>query len=150
MPEEHRRGAYLVSDDPERLDLEVVHGYLGRSYWSKGISRALVERSIQHSLCFGLYEEGRQVGFARVVTDQATFAYLCDVFILETHRGQGLSKWLMECILAHPDLQGLRRFLLCTRDAQELYRKFGFTAVPDASRVMEINHPGIYLRAGTQ
>ena len=104
-----RRGDFLISTDPGLLDLEVIHDYLSnRSYWAVGISRELQRRALDCSLCFGVYEHGRQVGLARVVTDRATFAWLCDVFVLEDYRGQGLSKWLMECVVNHPDLQGLR------------------------------------------
>jgi N-acetylglutamate synthase-like GNAT family acetyltransferase len=126
---EWRKGEYTISDDPSRLDLDVVHGFLsGESYWARGRSRERVERAVEHSLPFGVYRaDGRQVGFARVVTDRATFAWLADVFILPEERGRGLSKWLVECVLAHPELQGLRRWLLATRDAQELYRRYGFT-----------------------
>jgi len=123
--EAHKDG-FTVSTDPSRLDLDVIHAYLTRSYWAAGIPREVVERSLRQSLCFGVYEGARQVGFARVVTDLATFAYLADVFVLEEHRGRGLSKWLMEAILGHPDLQDVRRWHLVTRDAQGLYARFGF------------------------
>lgn len=144
---ERRRGAFLVSTDPERLDIDVVHGFLTRSYWAAGVPREVVARSIPHSLCFGLYEWERQVGFARVVTDRATYAYLADVFVLESHRGRGLSAWLMEAILAHPDLQGLRRFSLATKDAHGLYARFGFTALGAPERHMEILRPDVYRAA---
>ena len=114
---EWRRGEYMVSTDPERVDLEVVHGYLTRSYWAAGIPRETVARAIAHSLPFGLYHGERQVGFARAITDRATYAYLGDVFVLDEYQGGGLGKWLMACIVAHPDLQGLRRWSLVTRDA---------------------------------
>lgn len=147
-----RRGAYEISTDPERLDFEVIHACLTRSYWSPGISRRLVERAAAHSLCFGLYVDAapagsRQVGYARVITDQATFAYLCDVFVLEEHRGQGLSKWLMQTIQAHPGLQHLRRFLLGTRDAHGLYAQHGFTPLADPTRMMEILRPDAHRAA---
>jgi GNAT superfamily N-acetyltransferase len=144
---ERRQGAFLVSTDTERLDLDVVHGFLTRSYWAAGIPREVVARSIPHSLCFGLYEWGRQIGFARVVTDRATFGYLADVFVLESHRGRGLSKWLLRAILDHPDLQGLRRFALATKDAHGLYAQFGFTALLAPERHMEILRPGAYQAA---
>src|SRR5271156_3998120 len=113
---------YEISTDTHRLDLDVIHNFLAEeSYWSPGIPRAVVERAIQNSLCFGLYHHNAQVGFARVVTDKATFALLADVFILKAHRGKGLSKWLMQCIVDHDDLQGLRRLLLLTADAPGLY-----------------------------
>ncbi|MBC7683388.1 MAG: GNAT family N-acetyltransferase, partial [Ferruginibacter sp.] len=116
-----QRGDYTINTDPQRLDLAAVHAFLSQSYWSPGIARERVARAAANSLCFGLFHSGQQVGFARVVTDKTNFAYLADVYILEAHRGQGLSKWLMETILAHADLQGLRRFMLTTRDAQGLY-----------------------------
>ena len=142
---EHRRGEYLISTDPERLDLNAIHAFLTTCYWAKGIPRELVERSIKHSLCFGIYHvSGGQVGFARVISDVATIAYLGDVFVLESHRGRGLSKWMMECIMQHPDLQGLRRWILLTRDAHDLYAKFGFTPLKSADRYMELHQPDVY------
>lgn len=123
----------------------MIFPYLSEdAYWSKDIPRDIVERSIEHSLCFGVYQETAQVGFARVVTDKATFAYLADVFILEAFRKQGLSKWLMEVILAHPDLQGLRRWLLATMDAHGLYRQFGFTSLTEPDRMMQRKAPHTY------
>ncbi len=124
---EEQRNGYTLSTDPARLDISAIHDYLSqRSYWAQGRSRQVVERSITNSLCFGIYApDGSQVGFARVVTDYATFAWLCDVFILENARGLGLSKWLVQAVTAHPDLQGLRNFVLATRDAHELYRRYG-------------------------
>jgi GNAT superfamily N-acetyltransferase len=148
---EARRGDYLLSTDSGRLDFAAVHAYLTRSYWSPGISRTLVERAAAHSLCFGLYHLGadaaQQVGYARVVTDRASFGYLADVYVLEGHRGQGLSKWLMQFISAHPDLQTLRRFLLGTRDAHGLYAQFGFGPLANPSRMMEILRPDAHLQA---
>lgn len=135
---------YEVSSDPTRLDLDTIHGYLSQSYWSPGVPRFVVQRAIEHSICFGVYRQQDQVGFARVVTDRATFAYLADVFILEAHRGLGLSKKLMASVLAHPDLQGLRRFMLGTRDAHGLYRRFGFANLKNPSRMMEILAPNPY------
>ncbi|MEP6571352.1 MAG: GNAT family N-acetyltransferase [Gemmatimonadota bacterium] len=120
------------------MDLDVIHGYLTRSFWAAGISRDLVERSLQHSLGFGIFEGKEQVGFARVISDQATFAYVCDVFVLESHQGRGLALLLMEAVRAHPALQGLRRWLLFTKDAHGLYRKVGFTDTSTPERVMEI------------
>ncbi len=130
---------YTVSDDPARLDLDAVHGYLSaQSYWAQGMHRATLERAVAGSLCFGVYDgKGAQVGFARVVTDRATFAWLADVFVLSAHRGRGLSKRLLAAMLAHPDLQGLRRFLLATRDAHGLYRQFGFEAPVKPGSLME-------------
>ncbi len=140
--EAHRDG-FTVSTDPARLDLDLIHGYLTRSYWAAGIPREIVERSVRQSLNFGVYEGTRQVGFARVVTDLATFAYLADVFVLEDYRGRGLSKWLMQTLLAHPDLQDVRRWHLVTRDAQGLYARFGF-AEPPLGRHMERVRPKPY------
>lgn len=139
-----RQGDYTISTDPSQLDLDVIHGYLQQSYWSPGIPREIVARAIEHSLCFGVYQGTTQIGFARVVTDQATFAYLADVFILEAHRKQGLSKWLVAVILAHPDLQGLRRFMLATLDAHGLYAQFGFKPIALPDRLMEKTRPKIY------
>ena len=140
------RGDYTISTDRQRLDVHAIHDFLSRSYWSPGIPLAVVERSIAHSLCFGLFHHDGQVGFARVVTDRATFAYLADVYVLEAHRGQGLSKWLMTVILGHEDLQGLRRFSLATRDAHGLYEQFGFRPVANPSTMMEILRPEVYRR----
>ncbi len=145
-PVERRRGEILVSTDPARLDLDVIHGFLSQAYWSEGIPREVLERAIRNSLCFGVYVDGAQVGFARIVTDRATFAYLADVFILESHRGRGLSKLLMEVIMSHPDLQGLRRFSLGTRDAHGLYRQFGFESPKMPERLMEIVDLDIYKK----
>lgn len=126
---------YLVSTDPSLLDTVMIHDYLStQSYWAKNIPKETVERSIRHSLCFGLYQRGRQIGFARLVTDKAKFAYLADVFILEEHRGKGLSKWMMEVIQSHPELQGLRRWMLGTRDAHGLYEQFGWTVLDEETR----------------
>ena len=141
---EWTRGEYTVSSDPGRLDLDVIHGFLVGAYWSTGVPRAVVERAVAHSLCFGVYAGAAQVGFARVITDRATFAYLADVFILEPYRGQGLARWLMECIEAHPDLQGLRRWLLATRDAHGLYAGVGFTPLAAPERWMERRLPHPY------
>ena len=141
---ESRRGEFTVSSDPARVDVDAVHAFLSRSYWASGIARELVVRAIAGSIPFGVYDGARQVGFARVVTDRATFAYLADVYVLEEYRGRGLSAWLMETILSHPELQGLRRFLLATRDAHGLYAKFGFTPLGDPSRFMERFRPGLY------
>src|SRR3954468_10135276 len=122
------RGDFLISTDRARLDLDVIHGFLTNSYWSRGIPRERVSRSIEHSLCFGVYDGGvAQVGFARVISDFTTYAYVADVFVLESHRGRGLGKALMESIMKHPALQGLRRWSLSTRDAHSLYAQVGFT-----------------------
>jgi GNAT superfamily N-acetyltransferase len=135
---EHQRGNYVVSTDKARLDVALVHDYLSHTaYWALGRPLTIVQRSIEHSLCFGVYEGEHQVGFARVVTDYATFAWLCDVFVLESHRGLGLGKWLVECIITHPELRGLRAFLLATRDAHELYRRYGdFEAIAMPEKLM--------------
>jgi GNAT superfamily N-acetyltransferase len=135
---------YEFTCDKKRLDLEAIHGFLAHSYWSPGIPRAVVERAIANSLCFAVFHESQQIGFARVVTDTATFAYLADVYILPEHRGQGLSKRLMEQVVQHPDLQGLRRMLLATRDAHGLYERFGFRPLAAPERMMEIHNPSVY------
>jgi GNAT superfamily N-acetyltransferase len=139
---EARKDAYFISTDPSLLNVDVIHNYLSKeSYWATNIPREVVEKSISNSLCFGLYENdkqdlpaGRQVGFARLVTDRATFAYLADVFILSVYRGKGLSKWLIDTIQAHPELQGLRRWMLGTRDAHALYEEFGWTVLDEDTR----------------
>lgn len=145
---EYRHGEFLVSTDRERLSLDVVHGFLTNSYWAKGIPREVVARSIEHALCFGIYDgEGAQVGFARVISDFATMAYIGDVFVLETHRGRGLGKWLMQCITEHPALQNLRRWILTTRDAHGLYSQFGFAPVKAPERFMERQRADVYETA---
>jgi|SRR5579872_2716279 len=148
MSYECYRESFTVSTDRDRFDLDAIHAFLATSYWAEGIPRPLLERAIGRSLGFGLYDgnpEGeRQIGFARVITDGATFAYLCDVYVLPEHRGRGLGAWLMECVMAHPDLQGLRRFSLVTRDAHALYRPLGFTEIESPGRHMEIARPGLY------
>ena len=142
---EHRRAEFLISTDRARLDLDVIHGFLTSCYWAKGIPRDLVARSIEFSLNFGIYDRsGSQVGFARVVTDFATVAYLGDVFVLESHRGRGLGKWLMECVMQHPSLQGLRRWILLTRDAHGLYSQSGFTPLQTPEWYMELHRPNVY------
>ena len=141
---EYRRGEFSISTDRERLSLDVIHGFLTSCYWAKGIPREVVARSIAHSLCFGIYEGDAQVGFARVVSDFATMAYLGDVFVLESHRGRGLSKWLLECIVQHPALLNLRRWILLTRDAHELYSQFGFAPLKAPERYMELHRPDVY------
>jgi len=143
---EWSRGGFTISTDPERLDRALIHGFLVDSYWAKAIPREVVDRSIEGSLNFGVYEGDAQVGFARVITDRATFAYLADVFVLESHRGRGLAVWLMEVIRAHPELRNLRRWILVTRDAHELYRKFGFREIEDPGRCMEIVDREVYSR----
>jgi GNAT superfamily N-acetyltransferase len=130
------RNGYVASSDPALLDLNVIHGYLQGAYWSMGIPREIVARAIEHSLCVGAYHAGVQVGFARVITDYATFAYVADVFVLEAHRGNGAGKLLLECLSSHPDLQEPRTWMLLTRDAHGLYRQVGFGAHPHPERVM--------------
>jgi GNAT superfamily N-acetyltransferase len=127
-----------ITNERAKLDVDVIHGFLTRSYWAAGISREKVERSLDRSLCFALLVDGRQAGFARVITDRTTFAYLCDVFVLEEHRGGGLGKRLIAAVRAHPDLVGLRRFLLTTRDAHGLYEPFGFQCVTEPRKFMEM------------
>ena len=147
MAIEWSRPGFEVSDDPRRLELATVHRFISReSYWAEGISEALLARAIAHSLSFGLYAGARQVGFARVVTDRATYGYLCDVYVDRALRGQGLGKWLVACVLEHPDLQGLRRIALMTRDAHDLYRPFGFRTMPEATRYLEIHRPDVYKK----
>jgi N-acetylglutamate synthase-like GNAT family acetyltransferase len=134
---EFKKDKFTISDDVSRLDIDAICDFLSRAYWADKRPRRLIERSIKHSLNFGVYDGERQIGFARVVTDHATFAYLCDVFIHEEYRGHSLGKWMMECVMAHPDLQGLRRWSLATRDAHGLYQQFGFTELSDPSLWME-------------
>ncbi|MGO8797064.1 MAG: GNAT family N-acetyltransferase [Candidatus Sulfotelmatobacter sp.] len=141
---EHCRGDFVISTDRERLSLDVMYDFLTNCYWAQGIPREVVARSIEHSLCFGIYDGNAQVGFARVVSDFATVAYLGDVFVLESHRGRGLSTWLMECIVQHPALQNLRRWILLTRDAQGIYSRLGFVPLEKPDRYMELHRPNVY------
>ncbi len=136
--------AYWITTDKEKIDVPFVHDFLSQSYWAQGIPLEVVQRSIEGSLVFGLFHQEQQVGFARVITDEATFAYLADVFVTEAYRGQGLSKWLMQVITEHPSLQGLRRFVLLTRDAHGLYRQFGFTPITNHDAWMQIHQPDVY------
>ena len=147
------KNGFIISTEKEKLDIDLIHLFLTRTYWAEGISKEIISRSIEGSLCFGVYENdkqavtaGRQVGFARMITDKATFAYLADVFIIEEYRGRGLSKWLMEVIMSHPDLQGLRRMILATKDAHGLYKQFGFTPLINVDRWMHILDPDVYKR----
>lgn len=138
---------YAISTDPALLDINAIHRYLSQdSYWAKNIPLTVVERSVANSFCFGVYHSGKQAGFARLITDKATFAYLADVFILPEHRGKGLSKWLVACIQAHPDVQGLRRWLLGTLDAHALYAQFGWKPLPEelVPRFMQLHNPDVY------
>jgi len=142
--EEYQRDAYVVSTDPSRLDPRAVHRYLVASYWAEGVPCEIVERSLHRSLCFGLYAPEGQVGLARVITDETTFAYLCDVYVLPGHQGRGLGRWLMDCVMASPRLQGLRRWMLVTRDAHGIYEQAGFRAPAVPEGIMEIARPGLY------
>ena len=145
----HKDG-YLISTDIAKLDINIIHDYLyNESYWAAGIPKQTVEISIANSLCFGLYCKNEQVGFARLVTDKATFAYLADVFVLPPHRGKGLSKWLMQNIHAHPEVQGLRRWMLGTKDAHKLYEQFGWRSLDEAARkrFMQIHNPDVYKKS---
>ena len=141
------RGEYTISTDRTRIDVPAVHAFLSRTYWSPGVPEEIVRRGIAGAICFGIYHDREQVGFARVITDQATYAYLSDVYVLESHRGRGLAKWMMELIMAHPSLQGLRRFSLSTRDAHSLYAQFGFELVANPDRQMEIMRRNIYVES---
>ncbi len=141
------KDGYTISNDPSKIEVETVHEYLSKhSYWAQNIPYAVVQTSIQNSFCFGVFFEGRQVGFARLITDKATFAYLADVFILPEHRGKGLSKWLMQAMQALPELKGLRRWLLGTKDAHGLYAQFGWTPFTDeqTKRFMQLHNPEVY------
>jgi GNAT superfamily N-acetyltransferase len=138
--------AYEISTDPARLEISFIHEFLRQSYWARNIPREVVERSIRHALCFGAFLQGRQVAFARAVTDRATFVYVADVFVDPAHRGRGVSKQLMRAILEHPDLQGVRRFLLATKDAHGLYQQFGFKPVPNPQDFLTIHFPDIYQK----
>ena len=141
MHYERQRESFTVSTDPARLDVAAITDFLANhSYWARGIPR-----DVAGSLAFGLYDADRQIGLARMITDRATFAYLCDVYVLDEYRGRGLGVWLVESVLGHPDLQGLRRFMLATRDAHTLYGRFGFAQPPDPTRWMEIARPDVYL-----
>jgi GNAT superfamily N-acetyltransferase len=141
------KGEYEIDDDPGRIDLDVVHGFLTTSYWAEGVPRDVVARSVANSLVLGLYQaggqdgQGAQVGLTRVVTDRATFAWVADVFVLPGHRGRGLAHWMIETLLAHPDMAGMRRFMLATSDAHRVYADCGFTPLAAPGRFMEIVRP---------
>ncbi len=143
---EWRRGSYSVSTDPDRLDLAVTTAFLASTEWAAEIAEPLVRRSIEGSIAFGAYDGETQVGFARVITDRATFAWICDVFVLDSHRGLGLGLWLMRCVMAHPDLQELRRWLLVSSNARGLYARLGFQPLAAPERSMEIADPTIHRR----
>ena len=138
---------YEITSDVSRFDVDAIHAFLAQTYWSPGIPRRVVDRAISNSLCFGVLFGDEQVGFARVVTDRATFAYLADVYVLEAHRGKGIARRLMHEVMHHPDLQGLRRILLATRDAHGLYSKYGFRPLAAPDRLMEIHNPNAYNAA---
>lgn len=138
---------YEVSTERSRLDVALIHDFLRSSYWAKNIPRSVIDKSIEGALCFGVYHDGRQVGFARVITDFATFGYIADVFVVPEHRGRGLSRILMQAILAHPPLQGLRRLLLATRDAHGLYAQFGFKPLANPEDFMTLHNPDLYRSA---
>jgi GNAT superfamily N-acetyltransferase len=142
MPQilETHRDNFTISTDPTRLDVDAIADMLSRAYWAQGRTREMIARSLQHSLTFGLYDGSRQIGLARVVSDYTTFSWLCDVFIHEDYRGQGLGKWLMETVHSHPDLQNLRRWMLATKDAHGLYSQFGWVPLESPERwMMKIN-----------
>ncbi|HZW05209.1 MAG TPA: GNAT family N-acetyltransferase [Anaerolineaceae bacterium] len=144
---EYTRGEFTLTTDPARLDLDVAHDFLAnRSYWAEGIPRAVLARSVENSLCFSLLHGGRMIGLARVVSDYATFAWIADVFVLEEYRGQGLAKWLVQCVRAHPDLQNLRVWLLATRDAHSLYARYGGFRPVEEGRFMLVRDPDVYRR----
>ena len=140
------RQSYEITCDPRRADLDVVSTFLASSYWAAGISRELIAKSLRDSICFSMFDSNRQIGFARVISDRTTFAYLADVFIIAEYRGGGLATWLIECVVAHPDLQNLRRWMLATRDAHGLYEKVGFTALRRPEVFMERHDPDVYAR----
>ena len=145
---EVREGDFLVSCDSQSLDVDRIHAFLTRSYWAEGVTRETVVRSIENSIPFGVYRDGSQVGFARVISDRASYAYLADVYVEEAQRGKGLSKLLLRAVMAHPELQGLRRWILGTRDAHGLYRQVGFTELQRPERWMEKADPKLYEREG--
>ena len=138
---------YEVSTDSARFDIDLIHGFLGSTYWAANMPRTVLEKAIRHALCFGIFANGKQVAFARVITDYATFAYLSDLFVIPGHRGRGISKVLMRSILDHPGLQGLRRFILATKDAHGLYAQFGFTPLSNPEDFMTIHNPDVYKQA---
>jgi GNAT superfamily N-acetyltransferase len=141
------RDGFTVSTDPDRLDIAAIHDFLSnKSYWAQGVPLATIEKALAHSLCFGLYAGTEQIGLARLITDRATYCYFCDVYVLESWRGRGLGRWLVECAMRHRDLQGLRRMSLVTADAHTLYAQFGFVAPAKPERYMEKLNPDVYRR----
>ncbi|WP_130733952.1 GNAT family N-acetyltransferase [Flavobacterium sp. J27] len=142
-----QKEAFYISTDKEMLDIEAIHDFLStKAYWSLHIPKETVIKSIENALCFGVYYEHKQIGFARIITDYATIAYLGDVYIVEAYRGNGLSKWLLETVMNHPELQGLRRWILLTGDAHGLYRQYGWTDIVDATKWMELHHKNVYVK----
>jgi N-acetylglutamate synthase-like GNAT family acetyltransferase len=141
-----KKGKYSIVTDKSKMDIKMIHGFLSHSYWAENIPIETVQRSIEGSLCFGVFDGEKQIGFARLITDRATFAYLADVFILEAYRGLGLCKWMMEAIMTYAELHGMRRVMLATRDAHGLYAQFGFTPLNNVDRWMQIHNPDIYKR----
>lgn len=141
-----KEGEYVISTVKEKIDIEYVHGFLSQTYWATGIPLDTVKKAVKGSLNFGVYHNDKQIGFARMITDSATFAYLADVFIDQKYRGKGLSKWLIKVILAHPGLQGLRRIMLGTKDAHGLYKKFGFIPLANIESWMQIHNPDVYKK----
>jgi len=143
---------YRITDNKDEMDIDAIHDYLSSSYWAEGVPKSVVAKAIENSLCFAVLavdtnNEAKQVGFARLITDSATFAYLADVYILEEHRGKGLSKQMMQKVIEHPQLQGLRRIMLATRDAHGLYEQYGFTALTDQKMFMQLWTPDVYTRS---
>lgn len=144
--QEFRKDQFLITTDPSRLDVSAIHAFLTRSWWAEGISKETVARGLPNSLCFGIYDSQKQIGFGRVISDFATFAYLCDDYILEEYRGKGLGSWLMECILRHPDLQGLRRWMVIAQEPR-FYAKFGFKPLVAPEMNMEILNANVFQKA---
>lgn len=144
---EETKNNFIISNDKAKLDIDAIHQYIGgESYWAQGIPFDVLKKAIDNSMCFGVYDNNKQIGFARMITDYSTFAYLADVYILESYRGKGLSKWLMEFIMNHPDMKGLRRYMLATKDAHGLYLQYGFKPVANPENIMEIRNPDIYKK----
>lgn len=144
---EWKKENYSISTNKKKIDVDYVYQFLKQSYWAENIPLKIVRKAIQNSICFGLYHQNKQVGFARVITDKSTFAYLADVFIDPAYRGKGLSKWMMEIIVNYRHLKGLRRFMLATKDAHGLYEQFGFSLMPDTGRWMHIHDPDLYRKS---
>jgi len=143
---EWKQGEFTITDSQDDLNIETIHSFLRETYWAKGIPISIVEKALKNSLCFGLFHNSRQIGFARAITDRAAIAYMADVFVLPAFRGRGLGKWLVSCVLAHPELQGLRRWILVTLDAHGVYEQNGFAALRKPESFMEIHDPDIYQR----